>query len=88
MFDEGLVGLDAPIERFLHGVATENYDGTSSSCGNCLTTPRASGPADAKIEPDGRFDLAALVRTAMDDRPVSTPGAYHYSESASWHSAC
>ncbi|MFJ8910886.1 serine hydrolase domain-containing protein [Amycolatopsis sp. NPDC102389] len=81
LFDEGLVDLDAPIERYLPGVVTGNYDGTVITVRRLLnhTAGFPHDPAGAKTKPDGTFDLATLVHAAMDDKPVSAPGAYHYS---------
>ncbi|RSM55190.1 serine hydrolase [Amycolatopsis sp. WAC 01376] len=81
LFDEGAVDLDAPIERYLPGVVTGNFDGTVITVRRLLnhTAGFPHDAAGAKTKPDGTYDLAALVRAAMDDKPVSAPGTYHYS---------
>lgn len=82
LFDEGLVDLDAPIERYLPGVVTGNYDGTVITVRELLdhTTGLPHDSSGAGAKPDGTYDLATVVRAAMDDAPQSAPGGpFHYS---------
>ncbi|WP_216216835.1 serine hydrolase domain-containing protein [Amycolatopsis aidingensis] len=74
--EEGLVELDAPVEEYLPGVLTMNYDGNEITVRQLLnhTAGLPREPSGAAPEPDGTYELAALVRAAMDDPPVSEPG--------------
>ncbi|AXB41342.1 serine hydrolase domain-containing protein [Amycolatopsis albispora] len=86
LFDEGLVELDAPIEKYLPGVVTGNYDGNVITVRQLLdhTAGLVRDPAGAKAEPDGHFTLAALVQAAMDDPPQGTPGGPHLYSNAGY----
>ncbi|MGC7095191.1 serine hydrolase domain-containing protein [Amycolatopsis lurida] len=79
LFDEGAVDLDAPIEQYLPGVVTGNYDGTVITVRQLLdhTAGLTRDSAGAKAEADGTYTLAALVGAAMDDAPQGAPGAGH-----------
>lgn len=74
--DEGLVDLDAPIERYLPGVVTGNYDGTAITVRQVLnhTAGFSRDTSGAAANPDGTYALAELVRAAMDETPQSAPG--------------
>lgn len=77
LVDEGLVELDSPIERYLPGVVTGNYDGTVITVRQLLqhTSGLVRDVSDAVANPDGTYTLAALVASAMDEPPQSAPGA-------------
>ncbi|WP_156753576.1 serine hydrolase domain-containing protein [Actinokineospora pegani] len=77
LFDEGRVELDAPIERYLPGVVTGNYDGHVITVRQLLqhTSGLVRDVRDPRAEPDGTFTLAALVASAMDEPPQAAPGA-------------
>jgi D-alanyl-D-alanine carboxypeptidase len=82
LFDEGRVDLDAPIEQYLPGVVTGNFDGSVITVRQLLN--HSSGlprdVIDASGNPDGTFELSQLVASTMDDAPQSAPGeAVHYS---------
>ncbi|PXY36346.1 serine hydrolase domain-containing protein [Prauserella flavalba] len=82
LFDEGLVDLDAPVERYLPGVVTGNFDGTTITVRQLLnhTAGLPNDASGATANPDGMYELAALVSAAMDDTPRSAPGGrYQYS---------
>ncbi|MGW9478306.1 serine hydrolase domain-containing protein [Saccharomonospora azurea] len=82
LFDEGRVDLDAPIEQYLPGVVTGNFDGTVITVRQLLnhTSGLPRDVAGAAANPDGTYELAALVASAMDDAPQSAPGeALNYS---------
>ncbi|NIJ10420.1 D-alanyl-D-alanine carboxypeptidase [Saccharomonospora amisosensis] len=76
LFDEGLVDLDAPVERYLPGVVTGNYDGTVITVRQLLnhTAGLSRDTNGAAANPDGTYELAELVRAAMDETPQSAPG--------------
>ncbi|EID52810.1 serine hydrolase domain-containing protein [Saccharomonospora xinjiangensis] len=76
LVDEGRVELDAPIEKYLPGVVTGNYDGNVITVRQLLqhTSGLARFPSDANPGPDGTYVLADLVRAAMDEPPVAGPG--------------
>lgn len=85
LLDEGLVDLDAPIEQYLPGVVTGNYDGNVITPRQLLqhTSGMVRDIRDAQAKPDGTYDLAALVASAMDEPPQSAPGeAVNYSNVA------
>ncbi|ASO21179.1 D-alanyl-D-alanine carboxypeptidase [Actinoalloteichus hoggarensis] len=77
LVDEGLVALDTPIETYLPGVVTDNYDGGVITTRQLLahTSGMVRDPRDARPSPDGTFELAELVRSAMDEPPQDAPGA-------------
>jgi D-alanyl-D-alanine carboxypeptidase len=77
LVDEGLVELDAPIERYLPGVVTGNYDGNVITVRQLLqhTSGLVRDIRDARANPDGTYSLAELVASAMDEPPQSAPGA-------------
>ncbi len=82
LFDEGLVDLDTPIEQYLPGVVTDNFDGTVITVRQLLnhTAGLPRDPSGASPNADGTYELAALVRAAMDDAPQAAPGeSLHYS---------
>ncbi|CAM3186879.1 serine hydrolase domain-containing protein [Saccharomonospora xinjiangensis] len=76
LFDEGRVDLDAPIERYLPGVITGNYDGSVITVRQLLnhTSGLVRDTSGAKANADGTYDLAALVSAAMDEQPQAQPG--------------
>ncbi|MBB5802653.1 D-alanyl-D-alanine carboxypeptidase [Saccharothrix ecbatanensis] len=76
LVDEGLVTLDAPIERYLPGVVTGNYDGNVITVRRLLqmTSGLVRDVRDAVPNPDGTYSLAELVRSAMDEPPQFPPG--------------
>ncbi|MFF5986668.1 serine hydrolase domain-containing protein [Prauserella flavalba] len=87
LVDEGLVGLDTPIERYLPGVVTGNYDGNAITVRQLLqhTSGLARFGNGARANADGTYALAELVRATMDEPPVGAPGeAVHYSN-AGYH---
>jgi D-alanyl-D-alanine carboxypeptidase len=78
LVDEGLVELDAPIERYLPGVVTGNYDGNAITVRQLLqhTSGLVRDVRDPRANPDGTYDLAELVASAMDEPPQTGPVAY------------
>ncbi|ASR37227.1 serine hydrolase [Prauserella marina] len=74
--DEDLIALDTPIERYLPGVVTGNYDGTVITVRQLLqhTSGMVENVSDAKPRPDGGYELAELVRSAMDEPAQAAPG--------------
>ncbi len=85
LFDEGKVDLDAPIERSLPGVVTGNFDGNAITVRQLLnhTSGLPRDPGNATPNPDGTYELSAVVAAAMDDAPQSAPGeAVNYSNIA------
>lgn len=76
LVDEGLVGLDTPIERYLPGVVSGNYDGNVITVRQLLqhTSGLARIGVGAKANPDGTYELAELVRATMDEPPLGAPG--------------
>ncbi len=85
LFDEGKVDLDAPIERYLPGVVTGNFDGNAITVRQLLnhTSGLPRDPGNATPNPDGTYELSAVVAAAMDDAPQSAPGeAVNYSNIA------
>jgi D-alanyl-D-alanine carboxypeptidase len=76
LMDEGAVDLDAPIERYLPGVVTGNYDGNAITVRQLLqhTSGLVRDVRDANAEPDGTYRLAELVRSAMDEPAQFAPG--------------
>ena len=87
LVDEGHVGLDTPIEEYLPGVVTGNYDGNVITVRQLLqhTSGLARLPDDAKANPDGTYALAELVRAAMDEPPVGAPGADSIYSNTGYH---
>lgn len=81
LVDEGLIDLDAPIETYLPGVFTGNYDGNVITTRQLLlhTAGMVRDVRDAQAEPDGTYALAELVRSAMDEPPMGAPesGVYY-----------
>ncbi|MBW4722175.1 serine hydrolase domain-containing protein [Saccharothrix obliqua] len=77
LVDEGRVVLDAPIERYLPGVIAGNYDGDVITVRQLLqhTSGMVRDVRDPVANPDGTYDLAELVRSAMDEPAQSAPGA-------------
>lgn len=77
LVDEGRVELDAPIARYLPGVVNGNYDGDVITVRQLLqhTSGMVRDVRDARANADGSYDLAELVRSAMDEPPQSAPGA-------------
>lgn len=77
LVDDGLVELDAPIERYLPGVVNGNYDGNVITVRQLLqhTSGMVRDVRDARAGADGSYDLAELVRSSMDEPPQSAPGA-------------
>ncbi|GAA4055489.1 serine hydrolase domain-containing protein [Actinomadura miaoliensis] len=85
LVDDGLVELDAPIERYLPGVVTGNYDGGVITVRQLLqhTSGMVREVRDARANADGTYTLAELVRSAMDEPAQAAPGAgVHYSNVA------
>ncbi|MDN3241999.1 serine hydrolase domain-containing protein [Glycomyces tritici] len=77
LVDEGLVDLDAPIERYLPGVVAGNgYDGEAISVRQLLqhTSGVARDVNGAKPGADGTFSLAELVRAGLSRPPLFAPG--------------
>jgi D-alanyl-D-alanine carboxypeptidase len=78
LVDDGLVDLDAPVERYLPGVVTGNgYDGNAISVRQLLN--HTSGIARDAVNPtanqDGSYSLAELVRAGLTQAPLFAPGA-------------
>ncbi|WP_424185379.1 serine hydrolase domain-containing protein [Actinokineospora sp. G85] len=76
LFDEGRVELDAPVERYLPGVVTGNYDGRVITVRQLLqhTSGLVRDVRDPRANPDGTYALAELVASAMDEPRQSAPG--------------
>ncbi|SFB49748.1 D-alanyl-D-alanine carboxypeptidase [Amycolatopsis marina] len=74
--DEGLVELDKPIEEYLPGVVSGNYDGNVITVRQLLqhTSGLVRDPRDAQPAADGTYELAELVRSAMDEPAQAAPG--------------
>ncbi|MCP2163239.1 serine hydrolase domain-containing protein [Goodfellowiella coeruleoviolacea] len=83
LVDEGLVDLDAPIERYLPGVVAGNgYDGNVITVRQILrhTSGIASTLGAVRANPDGTYALAELVRAGLANPPQFAPGtSYGYS---------
>ncbi|APU22030.1 serine hydrolase domain-containing protein [Actinoalloteichus sp. GBA129-24] len=82
LVDEGLIALDTPIETYLPGVVTGNYDGNVITTRQLLlhTSGMVRDVRDAQQAPDGTYELAELVRSAMDEPPQGATGeGVHYS---------
>ncbi|MDN3242541.1 serine hydrolase domain-containing protein [Glycomyces tritici] len=77
LVDEGLVELDAPIERYLPGVLTGDYDGNAISVRQILqhTSGIARDALNAAPEPDGSYTLTELVRAGLAQPPQFAPGS-------------
>ncbi|OLF09417.1 serine hydrolase [Actinophytocola xinjiangensis] len=77
LVDEGLVELDTPVEAYLPGVLTGNYDGGVITTRQLLqhTSGMVRDVRDPNPAPDGTYELAELVRSAMDEPPLAEPGA-------------
>jgi D-alanyl-D-alanine carboxypeptidase len=76
LVDEGLVELDAPIERYLPGVVAGNgYDGNKISVRQLLqhTSGISTDYANAKPQ-NGVYPLAELVRAGLSHPPQFEPG--------------
>ncbi|MER7013354.1 serine hydrolase domain-containing protein [Saccharopolyspora sp. NPDC000359] len=84
LVDEGKVGLDDPIERYLPGVVSGNgYDGNTITVRQLLQhtsgipTNEAPNPAPSA---DGTYALEELIRDGLSLPPASAPGEqFHYS---------
>lgn len=77
LVDEGLVGLDAPIERYLPGVVAGNgYDPNVITVRQILqhTSGIARDSKNPKAEADGTYRLAELVRSGLTQAPQFPPG--------------
>lgn len=77
LVDEGLVELDAPIERYLPGVVAGNgYDGDLITVRQILnhTSGIARDPRGPKANANGGYDLAELVRSGLTQAPLFAPG--------------
>ncbi|MEU3273522.1 serine hydrolase domain-containing protein [Saccharomonospora sp. NPDC006951] len=82
LMDEGKVELDAPIERYLPGVVTGNYDGNAITVRQLMqhTSGLARDPLNAPANPDGTYELGEMVASAMSEPPLGEPGGdVHYS---------
>jgi D-alanyl-D-alanine carboxypeptidase len=78
LVDEGLVDLDAPVERYLPGVVTGNgYDGNAISVRQLLnhTSGIARDAVNPRANQDGGYSLAELVRAGLTQAPQFAPGA-------------
>lgn len=77
LVDEQRVQLDAPIATYLPGVVTGNYDGNAITVRQLLqhTSGLVRDVRDARANPDGTYQLAELVRSAMDEPAQNAPGA-------------
>jgi D-alanyl-D-alanine carboxypeptidase len=76
LVDEGLVELDAPIEQYLPGVVTGDYDGQAISVRQILqhTSGIARDATGAKAQSNGTYTLAELVRAGLAQPPRFAPG--------------
>ena len=76
LVDEGLVELDAPIERYLPGVVSGNYDGNAITVRQLLqhTSGIARDATNPRAKADGSYDLAELVRAGLANPPQFAPG--------------
>jgi D-alanyl-D-alanine carboxypeptidase len=76
LVDEGLVELDAPIEQYLPGVVTGDYDGEAISVRQILqhTSGIARDATGAKAQPNGTYTLTELVRAGLAQPPQFAPG--------------
>lgn len=77
LVDEGLVELDAPIDRYLPGVVEgDAYDGGAISVRQILqnTSGLPRDTLDPVAEPDGTYTDAELVRAALTQEPQFPPG--------------
>ncbi len=77
LVDEQRVELDAPVNRYLPGVVSGNYDGDVITVRQLLqhTSGLVRDVRDARANPDGTYSLAELVRSAMDEPAQNAPGA-------------
>ncbi|MDA1365567.1 serine hydrolase domain-containing protein [Glycomyces algeriensis] len=76
LVDEGLVDLDAPIEQYLPGLLTGDYDGNAISVRQMLqhTSGIARDALDAAPGADGTYTLTELVRAGLAQPPQFAPG--------------
>lgn len=77
LVDEGLVDLDAPIERYLPGVVAGNgHDGNTITVRQLLqhTSGLPRDPVNPRAEADGTYTLAELVRSGLTQPPQFPPG--------------
>ncbi|ANZ40029.1 serine hydrolase [Lentzea guizhouensis] len=77
LVDEQRVELDAPVNRYLPGVVSGNYNGDVITVRQLLqhTSGLVRDVRDARANPDGTYALAELVRSAMDEPAQNVPGA-------------
>lgn len=77
LVDEGLVELDAPIERYLPGVVAGNgYDGNLITVRQILghTSGIARDPSNPSTNAAGGYDLTETIRAGLTQAPLFPPG--------------